>query len=360
MIEQLQAIHHTYQKLTEEIQAPDAFKDQKRYAQLAKKHKKLEKIINPYKEYLKKKEERCDLIPLLKEEKDPELIDMYKEEIKSLDDALHALKEKLEMLLVPDDPHSDKNVILEIRAGTGGGEAGIWAGDLFRMYKRLSEKKKWQIDVIDQSPSAQGGYKEIVAAIAGEEVYAMLRHESGIHRVQRVPATETQGRIHTSAASVAVLPEMDDVDVTIHMSEVKKETFCSSGPGGQSVNTTYSAVRLTHTPTGIVVSCQDGKSQIKNFEKALTVLRARLYERAQKEQQEALGKQRLSMVGSGDRSEKIRTYNFPQGRVTDHRIGYTKHNLQDFLAGDIGDLTQALRMAERTRYLQQLDTSKSS
>jgi peptide chain release factor 1 len=237
-------------------------------------------------------------------------------------------------------------VILEIRAGTGGDEAAIFAGDLFRMYQRFAEGKGWKMSVLDYTEGSSGGYKEIISTVSGDDVYAILKYESGVHRVQRVPATETQGRIHTSAASVAVLPEMEEVEVDLNMNDIRKDTYCSSGPGGQSVNTTYSAVRLTHIPTGIVVTCQDEKSQIKNLDKALTVLRSRIYEMEIEKQNQEIGEQRKSMVRSGDRSDKIRTYNYPQGRVTDHRIGYSVHNLPVVLNGDLDDIIEHLRIAD--------------
>lgn len=256
------------------------------------------------------------------------------------------MEEDLRKMLIPKDPNDSKDCILEIRSGTGGDEAAIFAGDLFRMYQRFSEKQNWNLTILDLTFGTSGGYKEIISSVSGADVYGMLKYESGVHRVQRVPATETQGRVHTSAATVAVLPEMEEVDVEIDMNEVRKDTYCSSGPGGQSVNTTYSAVRLTHEPSGIVVTCQDQKSQIKNFEKALKVLRSRIYEIELAKHNEEVGAQRRSMVGSGDRSDKIRTYNYPQSRVTDHRINKTVYNLPEVMEGSIEDFISALRFAE--------------
>ncbi len=259
-------------------------------------------------------------------------------------------------MLIPKDPNDSKNIILEIRAGAGGDEAAIFGGDLFRMYQRFAEKQGWKMSVMDIQDGTSGGYKEIVASVSGEDVFGMMKFESGVHRVQRVPATETQGRVHTSAASVAVLPEMDEVEVEIDMNDVRKDTYCSSGPGGQSVNTTYSAIRLTHLPSGLVVTCQDQKSQLKNFDKALKVLRSRLYEIELDRHNEEVGAKRRSMVGSGDRSDKIRTYNYPQGRVTDHRIGYSQHNLPSVMDGDIGAFIEQLRLAENVERMSEGST----
>jgi peptide chain release factor 1 len=256
-------------------------------------------------------------------------------------------------MLIPKDPNDGKNAILEIRAGTGGDEAGIFAGDLFRMYQRFAEKQGWRMELLDYMEGSSGGFKEITAMVSGEDVYGRLKYESGVHRVQRVPATETQGRVHTSAASVVVLPEMEEVDVDVNMNDIRKDTFCSSGPGGQSVNTTYSAIRLTHLPTGIVVQCQDEKSQIKNFEKALKVLRSRIYEIELERHNEQVGAQRKLMVGSGDRSDKIRTYNYPQGRVTDHRVGYTVYNLPVVMDGEITDFIDQLRLADNAEKMKE-------
>jgi peptide chain release factor 1 len=278
---------------------------------------------------------------------------MAKRELDELNPQKEDIEETLKTMLIPKDPNDSKNAVLEIRAGTGGDEAAIFAGDLFRMYQRFAEKSKWKLEVLDLTEGTSGGYKEIISMVTGEDVYGKLKYESGVHRVQRVPTTETQGRVHTSAASVAVLPEMDEVDVEVNMNDIRKDTFCSSGPGGQSVNTTYSAVRLTHLPTGLVVSCQDEKSQLKNLDKALKVLRSRLYEIELQKHQDEVGAQRRSMVGSGDRSDKIRTYNYPQGRVTDHRIGYSVHNLPTVMDGEIGDFIEQLQIAENAEKLKE-------
>jgi len=286
-------------------------------------------------------------------EKDQEFKEMAKMELEELTPKLEKIVEELKQMLIPKDSNDSKNIILEIRAGTGGDEAAIFAGDLFRMYQRFSEKRGWKLSVMDVMEGTSGGYKEIITTISGEDVYGLMKFESGVHRVQRVPQTETQGRVHTSAASVAVLPEMEELEVEIDMNEVRKDTYCSSGPGGQSVNTTYSAVRLTHIPTGIVVQCQDQKSQLKNFDKALGVLRSRIYEIELAKQNQEIGAQRKSMVGSGDRSDKIRTYNYPQGRVTDHRIGYSQHNLPNVMDGEIGEFIERLRIAENAEKLKE-------
>jgi peptide chain release factor 1 len=278
---------------------------------------------------------------------------MAKAELDDLSVKQEALEIEIKDLLIPTDPNDSKNVILEIRAGAGGDEASIFAGDIYRMYSRYAEQQGWRMELIDYTDGTAGGYKEIILNVSGEDVYGKMKYESGVHRVQRVPATETAGRIHTSAASVAVLPEMEDVEVDLNMNDIRKDTFCSSGPGGQSVNTTYSAIRLTHIPTGTVVQCQDEKSQIKNFDKALKVLRSRIYEIELAKHNAEVGAQRKSMVGSGDRSDKIRTYNYPQSRVTDHRIGYTVYNLPGVMDGNIGEFIEELRVADNAEKLKE-------
>ncbi|GAB4395543.1 MAG: peptide chain release factor 1 [Microscillaceae bacterium] len=353
MIDKLDAIRKRFLEVGQLIIEPDVIADMGRYSKLTKEYKELEKIDHKYKEYENVLSNLQTSKDLLQQEKDPEMREMAKMEIESLLPEKEKVEEELKMLLIPKDPNDSKNIVIEIRAGAGGDEAAIFAGDLFRMYQRFAEKQNWQMELIDFTDGTSGGYKEIVAGVSGADVYGMLKYESGVHRVQRVPATETQGRVHTSAASVVVLPEMDDVEVVINENDLRIDTFCSSGPGGQSVNTTYSAVRITHKPTGLVVSCQDEKSQIKNKEKALKVLRSRLYEMELKKQQDELGSQRKSMVGSGDRSDKIRTYNYPQSRVTDHRINYTVHNLPTVMDGEIGDFIENLRLAENAARLQE-------
>jgi peptide chain release factor 1 len=351
MIDKLQAIRERFQEVGKLIVEPDAMADMKRYSQLSREYKELDKIDAKYKEYEVILSNIKSTKEILSEEKDPEMREMAKLEMDELLIIKETTEEELKLLLIPKDPNDSKNIILEIRAGAGGDEAGIFAGDLYRMYQRFAEKQGWKMELIDFMDASSGGYKEVIVGISGEDVYGMMKYESGVHRVQRVPATETQGRIHTSASSVVVLPEMDDVEVEINLNDVRKDTFCSSGPGGQSVNTTYSAIRLTHIPSGLVVSCQDEKSQIKNFEKALKVLRSRLYEIELKKHQDAVGSQRKTMVGSGDRSDKIRTYNYPQGRVTDHRIGYTVYNLTTVMDGNIGDFIENLRIADNAEKL---------
>lgn len=351
MIDKLEEIKHRFEEVGQLIVQPDAMADMNKYSKLSKEYKDLEKIVQRYDEYKNVLENIDSSKEILDTEKDPEFREMAKMELDELQPKRDQLEEELKQMLIPKDPNDSKNSILEIRAGTGGDEAAIFAGDLFRMYQRYAEKQGWKLNVMDLTDGTSGGYKEIISMVSGDDVYGQLKFESGVHRVQRVPVTETQGRVHTSAASVAVLPEMEEVDVQIDMNEVRKDTFCSSGPGGQSVNTTYSAVRLTHLPTGIVVSCQDEKSQLKNLDKALKVLRSRLYEIELQKHNDEVGAQRKSMVGSGDRSDKIRTYNYPQGRVTDHRISYSVHNLPTVMDGEIGDFIEQLRIAENAEKL---------
>ncbi len=354
MIDKLEAISRRFDDVSDKMVSPDLMSDIGAYTRISKEYKSLEKIVKEYKTYkdiLGNIESSKDI---LKTEKDPEFRDMAKTELDELSVQKAEIEGILKTLLIPKDPNDDKNAILEIRAGTGGDEAAIFAGDLYRLYLRFFEQKGWKSELLDYTEGTSGGYKEITCTVSGEEdVYGALKYESGVHRVQRIPATETQGRVHTSAASVAVLPEMDDVEVEIDMNDVRKDTYCSSGPGGQSVNTTYSAVRLTHEPTGIVVQCQDEKSQIKNLDKALKVLRSRIYDLEVKKHQEEVGAHRRLMVGSGDRSDKIRTYNYPQGRVTDHRINHSVYNLPTVMDGNIADFIEKLRIADNADRMQE-------
>ncbi|QCK13651.1 peptide chain release factor 1 [Mangrovivirga cuniculi] len=352
MIDKLDAIKERFEEVGQLLIQPDIASDIKKFTSLNKEYKDLEKVVKVYDEYCLIDANLKEAKSVLENEKDPDFREMAKSEIDELSPKKEDLEDELKKLLIPKDPNDSKDAILEIRAGTGGDEAAIFAGDLFRMYQRFAEKEGWNLRVLDLTEGSAGGYKEIVSTVSGEDVYGKLKFESGVHRVQRVPATETQGRVHTSAASVAVLPEMDDVEVDLDMNDIRKDTFCSSGPGGQSVNTTYSAVRLTHNPTGLVVTCQDQKSQIKNFEKALGVLRSRLYEIELKKHNDEVGGMRKSMVGSGDRSDKIRTYNYPQGRVTDHRINMSVHNLPTVMDGEIGNFIEELRIAENAEKMQ--------
>ncbi|MEO1219113.1 MAG: peptide chain release factor 1 [Bacteroidota bacterium] len=348
MLDKLEAIKNRYLEVGELLAQASVMADIKQYTALSKEYKDLTRVVEVYDQYARVLRDTESAKALLHAEKDPAFREMAREELDTLETQRQPLEAQLKLMLSPKDPNDGKNVILEIRAGIGGDEAGIFAGDLFRMYARFVEKMKWSLQVIDFTTASTGGYKEIVCNIAGQDVYATLKYESGVHRVQRVPITETQGRVHTSAASVVVLPEVDAVEVDLDMNDIRRDTFCSSGPGGQSVNTTYSAVRLTHIPTGLVVSCQDEKSQLKNLDKALKVLRARLYEQQVKKQQAEIGAERKTMVKSGDRADKIRTYNFPQSRVTDHRIGYTMHNLPAMLDGDMHGMVEALKIAEHS------------
>ncbi len=353
MLDKLEAIKERFEEVGKLMVEPDAMSDMKRFSKLSKEYKDLERIVSKYESYKKTLEGIESAKGLLETEKDPDFRDLAKEELEALTPQKERQEDELKQLLIPNDPNDSKDIILEIRAGTGGDEAAIFAGDLFRMYQRYAEKNNWKLNILDITEGTSGGYKEIISTMSGDSVYGLLKFESGVHRVQRVPATESQGRVHTSAASVAVLPEMDEVDVEIDMNDVRKDTFCSSGPGGQSVNTTYSAIRLTHIPTGLVVTCQDEKSQLKNLDKALKVLRSRLYDIEVDKHNEEIRAQRKSMVGSGDRSDKIRTYNFPQGRVTDHRIGYSVHNLSGVMDGDLDNFIEQLRIADNADKLKE-------
>jgi peptide chain release factor 1 len=342
MLEKLEQIEKNYDELTAQISSPDIMSDMSTYAKTMKQHRSLEEIVNKYREVKRMQEEMAGAKELLEMADEDDMREMATLEIADIEEKLLVAEEELKVLLLPKDPNDEKNVILEIRAGTGGDEATLFAGEILRMYARYAERQGWKFDVMDSSDTGVGGIKEAVVLIEGERVYSKMRYESGVHRVQRVPQTETSGRIHTSAITVAVLPEAEEVDVQINQNDLRIDTFCSSGPGGQSVNTTYSAVRLTHLPTGVVVSMQDEKSQIKNREKAMRVLRARLQEIEEQKQHDALASERKSMVGSGDRSEKIRTYNFKENRVTDHRIGMTIYQLNLFMEGAIDEVIDAL------------------
>jgi peptide chain release factor 1 len=341
MFERLEQIETRYEELGRQLAEPEIVSDQQKYQKIAKQHRDLEGLVNKFREYREVRQGIADARTMLAES-DPDIRAMAEEELATLEEREPTIEADLKILLLPKDPNDEKNVVLEIRAGTGGDEASLFAAEVFRMYLRFAEQHRWKVEILSESESSVGGMKEVIAIIEGDHVYSQMKYESGVHRVQRVPATETQGRVHTSAITVAVLPEAEDVDVKIEAKDIRIDTFCSSGPGGQSVNTTYSAVRITHLPTNTVVSCQDEKSQIKNREKAMRVLRSRLYEQEMERQQQELAKERKSQVGSGDRSEKIRTYNFPQNRLTDHRIGLTLHQLTEVMQGKLQPVIDAL------------------
>ena len=351
ILEKLEAIKVHYDDVEQQIAAPDVMNDMKRYVKLNKEYSDLKPLIDIYDEYRNVLSNLEDALQILQNEKDEELREIAQEEAEALKLRVEPLEENIKLLLLPSDPEDEKDAVLEIRAGTGGDEASIFAGDLYRMYSRYCETKGWKMEITSVSPGASGGFKEIVMSISGSKVYGTLKYESGVHRVQRVPKTEAQGRVHTSAATVAVLPEADEVDIELNMNDIRKDTFCSSGPGGQSVNTTYSAIRLTHIPTGIVVQCQDEKSQIKNFDKALNELRTRIYNLEYQKYIDEIASKRKTMVSTGDRSAKIRTYNYPQSRITDHRINFTAYNLPTVLDGDIQELIDKLQVAENAERL---------
>ena len=338
LLDKVLGLQDKYNSLQEQLSDPAVISDMKKYVQLNKEYKMM------MDEYASAKE-------IIANEKDEELREMAKEEIADIEQKIPDMEQNIKLLLIPADPQDSKNAIVEIRGGTGGDEAAIFAGDLFRMYSKYVERRGWKMEVTSQSEGAAGGFKEVVFKVSGEGVYGVLKYESGVHRVQRVPQTETQGRVHTSAASVAVLPEADEFDIELNMNDIRKDTFCSSGPGGQSVNTTYSAIRLTHIPSGIVVQCQDEKSQLKNFDKALAELRTRLYNMEYEKYLNEISAKRKTMVSTGDRSAKIRTYNYPQSRVTDHRINYTMYNLPVFMDGDIQEVLDQLQIAENAERL---------
>ncbi|MGV8879526.1 MAG: peptide chain release factor 1 [Sphingobacteriaceae bacterium] len=353
MLDKLEAIKQRWQDVEAELSSPGAMADMKRFAQLNKEYKDLRKIVDEYEIYRNVMSNIDSNKQILATEKDEEFREMAKAELDELLEKQDKMEEDIRLMLIPQDPEDAKHAIVEIRGGTGGDEASLFAGDLYRMYMRFCEKRGWKTELVDFTEGSAGGFKEIVFNVAADDAYGQLKYESGVHRVQRVPDTETQGRVHTSAASVVVLPEADEFDVEVAMSDIRKDLFCASGPGGQSVNTTYSAVRLTHIPTGIVAQCQDQKSQLKNFDKALGVLRSRIYELELAKKLEADSKKRKTMVATGDRSAKVRTYNYPQGRLTEHRIGLTIYNLPSVLNGDIQEIIDSLQLAENAEKLKE-------
>ena len=351
LVEKLEELKKKYATLSDMLSSSEAMADMKKYIQLNREYKELEPIVAAADKYIKIITDFEAAKEILSVEKDEDLRELAKEEVATFESMIPQMEEEIKLLLIPKDPQDEKNAMVEIRGGTGGDEAAIFAGDLFRMYAKFCERKGWKLEISSQSEGASGGYKEIIFKVSGQGVYGILKYESGVHRVQRVPQTETQGRVHTSASSVVVLPEADEFDVELNMNDIRKDTFCSSGPGGQSVNTTYSAIRLTHIPTGLVVQCQDEKSQLKNFDKALAELRTRLYNLEYEKYLNEISSKRKTMVSTGDRSAKIRTYNYPQSRVTDHRINYTMYNLPVFMDGDIQEVLDQLQIAENAERL---------
>lgn len=351
LLEKLEGLRTRFDEVADLIIQPDVIADQKRYTELGRQYKQLEKIVEVYKKYKKLLSDVEEARAIIADGSDAEMAEMARMQLDEAEPQIAPLEEEIKLLLIPKDPADAKNAVIELRGGTGGDEAAIFAGDLYRMYSKYAERKGWKQEVMDFNEGTAGGYKEIVFKLSGDDVYGTMKFEAGVHRVQRVPATETQGRVHTSASTCIVMPEAEEFDIYIDPKDIRKDTFCSSGAGGQSVNTTYSAVRLTHVPTGIVAQCQDERSQLKNLEKCMTVLRSRLYEIEYQKRLEEESKQRKSMVSTGDRSAKVRTYNYPQGRVTDHRIGLTLYNLQDVLDGDLQRVIDELTMAENAEKL---------
>ena len=355
MINKLHIINQRFDEVSDLIIQPDILSDQKRYVKLNKEYKDLKNLVDKGEEYKSALANLNEAKEIIADSSDAEMVEMAKMELEEANEKLPILEEELKVMLIPKDPEDTKNVIVEIRAGTGGDEASIFAGDLYRMYTKFASSKGWKTEMEDFSEGTSGGFKEIIFSVSGEDVYGTLKFESGVHRVQRVPQTETQGRVHTSAATVMVLPEAEEFDIDLKMSDVRVDYFCASGPGGQSVNTTYSAVRLTHLPSGIVAQCQDQKSQHKNKDKAFKVLRTRLYEQELQKKLDADSEKRLTMVSSGDRSAKIRTYNYPQGRVTEHRIGLTLYDLSNIINGDIHKIIEELKLTENAEKLKATD-----
>jgi peptide chain release factor 1 len=353
MLEKLEAINQRWKDVEAELSNPDVMSDMKRYAQLNKEYKDLAKVVDEYNIYRNIMSNIDTNKDILATEKDEEFREMAKMELDELLVKQDEKEEEIRLMLIPKEPEDAKHAIVEIRGGTGGDEAALFAGDLYRMYMRYCEKRGWKTELVDYTEGTAGGYKEIVFNVLAEDAYGTLKYESGVHRVQRVPDTETQGRVHTSAASVVVLPEADEFDIELNVSDIRKDLFCASGPGGQSVNTTYSAVRLTHIPTGIIAQCQDQKSQLKNYDKALQVLRSRIFEMELQKHLEEISKKRKTMVSTGDRSAKVRTYNYPQGRVTEHRIGLTIYNLPEVMNGGIQEILEALQFAENAEKLKE-------
>jgi len=353
ILEKLEGVKQRFVEVGDQLNRPEVLSDMERYIALNKEYKELQPIIESYEKYKLALSNIASTKELLATEKDEEMRDMAKSELDRLNEQIPEMEEEIKLLLIPGDPEDEKNAVIEIRAGTGGDEASIFAGDLFRMYTKFFELKGWKTEINHYSEGTSGGYKEIVLAVSGNGVYGIMKYESGVHRVQRVPQTETQGRIHTSAATVVVLPEASEFDVVIKNEDIRKDTYCSSGPGGQSVNTTYSAIRLTHIPSGIVVTCQDEKSQLKNYDKALKELRTRLYNLEYQKYLDDISRRRKTMVSTGDRSAKIRTYNYPQGRMTDHRINLTIYNLPGILDGNIENIIEELQMAENAERLKE-------
>jgi len=355
LLNKFEGIQIRFEEVSQQITDPGVMSDMKRYVKLNQEYKQLDALVQSFTRYSNLLKNIAEAREILENENDEEMREIARDELEESEQKVNAFEEEIKMLLVPADPEDSKNAILEIRGGTGGDEAAIFAGDLFRMYSKFCDKMSWRLEVTSYTEGTSGGYKEIVAKVTGENVYGILKYESGVHRVQRVPQTETQGRVHTSAATVAVLPEAEEFDVDLRESDIRKDTYCSSGPGGQSVNTTYSAIRLTHMPTGIVVTCQDEKSQLKNLAKAMTELRTRIYNMEYQKYLDEISSKRKTMVSTGDRSAKIRTYNFPQGRLTDHRIGLTLYNLSTIMDGEIGEVIDKLRVEENAERLKETE-----